>query len=323
MKEDSENSQLSEETEEILSEKLALAMQIAKEAVSELEIPEFSYDDERLLSLRWMVFYKEEGNDITLSIQLNSLSVGTMFQTSLGLIVFHILSELNRLFASKKAMKLLGVEESERGLTIYDKTLSLTKLYINYLPLVIFHSFHQALSETIISYIKKSLEYDLREHWEELDLPKNFSLVPDNNFSKILELFPDTNLPVLQTLDEVNEEFSAYRKSAFSNRKALFNQEVFSQLPVLYKELRLLYKEAKKEYVTEKEAFDRVSRRRGGDNWETYWEEVCEEKFPSLFFTSEIQFYPASQLAYRQLADLYGFDEEYMQKLVRNAKKQL
>jgi len=186
-----------------------------------------------------------------------------------------------------------------------------------------FHALFQNLNEVFISHIKKFVEYDLREHWEELGMPKDFSLVPDNNLSEIVKSFPESELLLLKFLENTNQEFSAYRKSAFTDRKAWLTPEAQANLPNEYDNLRLQYKDIIKECKIEHEAFFRINRRATFDDWKKHWQEFCDEKFPDLSLTNEVENYTASQLAYRNLANIFGFSPDYMEKIIRNAKRKL
>jgi len=299
-----------------------LVARITKEAIKNLGIPYLSSDDEeQFTNPRWNIFYQEVGKDILLSIQLTPCMTRGMVHTSLSRVVWSLLNEIEILLSNPRAMTLLKVEESEREAVIYDKTLKLTQDYIHYLPIVVYHSFHQTLNEVVISYIKKIVDFDLREYWDKIGKPqKNFTLLPNNELKDIERSFPETNFWLLNGLQTIDEECSIYRKGALSGRKVwLNNPEALAKLPSAYKQFKFQYKEAKREHKLEYEAFKRINPRASNAKWEKHWEKVYDEKFPNIYQT-ELTSYSASELAYRQLAETYDFSPEYMMKLVRIEK---
>lgn len=322
MSEEQNDNQLSpEETEEIYKRQRPLAFRIAKEAVKLANLPLYDPNDEPFTNLRWRVSYGEVNQDIALTIELNPIFTRAVVHSSLGLVAWEILRELELLFSNPRALKTLAVEDFELEDTIFEKASQLTRDYIFHLPFVIFHSFHQNLNEAIISHIKKFVDSDLREYWDKIGKPqKNFTLLPNTELKDIERLFPETNFQLIKGLQAINEEFLIYRKGALSNRKVwLNNPEAIAKLPSEYEQLKIQYKEAKREYKLQYEAFKTINPRANNDKWIQHWEKVYDEKFPNIYQT-ELPNYSASSLAYRQLADTFDFSAEYMEKIVRNAK---
>ena len=325
MSEEKNNNQPTpEETEEIYKRQRPLAFRIAKEAIKLANLPLYNSDNEPFTNLRWRVSYGEVNQDITLTIELNPIFTRAVVHSSLGVVAWEILKEMELLFSNPKALKILAVEDSELENTIFEKASQLTRDYIIQLPLVIFHSFHQNLNEAIISHIKKFVDSDLREYWDKIGKSqKNFTLLPNTELKDIERLFSDTDFQLIKGLQAINEEFSIYRKGALSNRKVwLNNPEAIAKLPSDYEQLKIQYKEAKREYKLEYEAFKRINPRSNNDKWIQHWEAVYDEKFPNVY-QMELPNYSASELAYRQLADIFDFSFEYMKKIVRNAKMQV
>ncbi|CAN5485364.1 hypothetical protein BH10ACI1_BH10ACI1_22080 [soil metagenome] len=258
----------------------ALALKISKEAIIALNLPEMiSAEREAFTKKRYEVFYQEEETNIALSIEFDPGFTKGMLHISLTSFVWHILMEIESLLSNHKAIEQLAIKDSEREKVIFDKTLALTKEFILHLPAIIFHSFHQTAKETIINHIKKIVESDLREHWGEMHLPKDFTLLPKNNLKDLLKLFPNTKLIFCEYLEDVDQEFTAYRKGIYSNRQVLLTPQAFANLPNDYENLRILYKQAKNEYILEYQAFERINR--GTTNeWGIYWEKVYDEKLP-------------------------------------------
>ena len=321
MSEEQNDSKISSVEVENNNRQLALAIQIARQAVINLKIPEFTGRG-GFVNQRWNVFYLDKGNDISLGVEFNPPITSSMLYTSLGHVAWRMLREINLLLSNSEVLNSLGVEELDRESTIYDKTLVLTTDYIVRLPMVIYHSFHQTVNEVLVSHVKKFVEYDLREHWESLGFPKDYSLVPENNLNNLVKLFPEVSFELIPHLEIIDEEFSAYRKAAFSDRKIWLTPQVFSKLPDDYEQFQIQYKKARKEHNSLKKAYFKVNRRATFEDWDKHWVETSSQDFPNLFLAHETQNYTPSQLAYRHLAQSFGFSADYMEKLVINARKQ-
>jgi hypothetical protein len=195
--------------------------------------------------------------------------------------------------------------------------------YIYHLPAVLYHSLIQILRESFANYLKKIIEPRLRKYWENIGLEKNFTLTSDNNLHNFTALFPETKLTFIEWMEEKDKEFSDIRKRAFGDRKAWLTEQKLLELPNDYKKLRLEYKQAKQEYKSLHEAFSQLNPKASKDEWKAKWDEVSREKFPTLIFLNKITETASCELAYFQLADLYGHGAEYMKKKVREARHKL
>lgn len=319
---------MKETEDEIFNRQRPIAFKIAKEAVEAANIPLLSDNDFNFIfdfiNERWRIFYREENQDIALTIQLNPNPTKAIVHLSLGLIAWGILQEVENLLSNPDAMEMLAVKENEREDEIYNKTLRLTKDYINYLPIVMFHSFHQALNETIISHIKKFVDYDMRHHLDQTDKPdKKFTLLPNNSLNDIRKLFPAIEFDLIHSLGMINEEFSVYRKAAFRDRQVWLTPIAFAKLPAHYEQLKLEYKNARSSYKVEQKLLKPISRRSTFEEvWKKHWEVFCDENFPNLYFPEEVLVHSASELAFRQLGEIFGISESYMEILVGNARQQ-
>jgi hypothetical protein len=312
-----------EETEAISNRQPQVALEIAKEAVKLANIPQqISYKAE-FTNPYWYVSYKELNKDIILTIHLQG-ATKTILDTSLGYIALLILGELELLLSNEKALKLFAAEESEHESEIFRIAVDLTRSYIDYLPLVAYHSFHQALNESLISHIKKIVDYDMRRYLEEIGEPnKKFTLLPNNKLSDIIKLFPDINFELLPFLERKLEEFSVYRKASFGDRQVWLTPETFAELPANYEKLKLQYKEAKKQYKIEYRELRKVNRRSSfEDDWKKHWEEYANKNFPDVVYYDELLNYSAAELAQRQIGEMFGISASYMETLISNAKKQ-
>lgn len=321
MVEKQNNNQLSSDESEKQKDQRRTALRIVKEALIRANIPQMPPNDD-FTDQRWRVSYKEENQDFVLIVQLNTVFSKAIFHTPLSLVAWNIMNEVELLLANPAAMEKLGVDESERESVIFDESVALTADYIRHLPIVLFHSLHQTLEESMISYIKKLVDYNLREWLDQQGTPqKKFTLLPNNKLKDITKLSPNTESHLINFLDEINKEFSIYRKGALSDRKVwLNNPQSLSKLPSDYEQLRLKYRKVKNEYKTQRNAFYTMHRRATENDWANYWQEFCEENFPDLLQTDKVMSYSASELAYRQLAESFGFSAGHMERIVKSEK---
>lgn len=302
-----------------IEERKNLTFKIASDAIRELNVPEFNLERSEFTQNKSGVFYTEREMDIDLCIEFRLTFTTGYLQTSLIGFVFNIIDELELLYESPKAKEILELDDNDKNEVIYQKALDLTKQYIAHLPNVIFHSFHQTAKETIVNYLKKMVEHDLRESRKIQGLPDNFSLTPNNNLEEIVKLYPEGQFGFCERLEMIDKEYTTYRKTAYKDRKVWLKNQNPENLPKEYEALRLLFNQAKKEYKIQFDAYNVINS--NISNWESYWEKVFNEKFPSLMLTEDFQFEDASYLAYQQLSDKYDHNAEYLKRLVRNSKK--
>lgn len=293
-----------------------LAFDIAKEAINDLNIPILD-NDVPFTQLNYALYYQEIEPDIILCIELKPLFTTGYIRTSIVGFVWNALYDLDLLHSNSEAREILDLDDESKDEIIHRRALDLTKHYILYLPTVFFHAFHQTAKETIISYIKKMVEVEMRDFWQEQGFPDKFTLIQNDSLEKIINLFPTNQVSFSLNLETIDQEYSAYRKAAFKNRNVWLEQN-FDNLPQEYEELRQLYKTAQKEHKAELEAFSRINR---GNlkRWETHWEEFFTIQFPILI-DKNVDLEQASFLAYKQMAEKYDFSVEYISKLIKNSR---
>ena len=141
------------------------------------------------------------------------------------------------------------------------------------------------------------------------------------NLKDLIKRFPDKHLNLLKTLENVEDEFSVYRKNSFKNRQVWLNKEAKGQLHEGYQQLRKRYVEAKKVYQTEYDAFFRIKRNATTDDWKAHWNSVFSEKFSDLMPNPDFDSLEPSKLAYAQAAKTYDYTPEYIPKIIREQKQ--
>lgn len=285
------------------------ALEMAEIPISE-DLPE-----EFPENLRWQKYYKIIEKEVVYVIKATTGFSEFKFETELISITWKILDDLSNLFDDKNAVKLLYIKEEE-GADLTDEAVNILQAFINYLPLVLFQGYHQVFKESIADYIKKYLEPRLRDNWNNEGFEKTYTLLPEKNLKNLLNLFPNSNLQLIELIEIVDDEFTRYRNAAFSDRKVWLTTEKFPLLLKDYEKLRVEYGKAKKIYSKKRKAYFEINRRSSPDDWDNYWKEYTAKEFPELSKTNEIRDYNASQLAYWQLAERFDYTWEYMEKII-------
>lgn len=295
--------------------------EIAKQAVKDSNLPERTPLNNST-NLRWQMSYQIQNKDVVVSIAFNSPITRGIANYSLGCVAMVVFDTITELFSDQKAKDFFDISEDEIDDEIFLQSVRLVNWFVSQMPISLFNSIHQSLSESTVSYVKKIVEYDLQDFYREKNVNSDSNLLPSNELADIKRLFPNVNLPLISLLREIEEEFSSYRKGSFSNRKAWLNQDASKTLPDRYEELRQKYALAKKEFKKKKEAFYEINRKATSEDWKTFWTNYSEQEFPELFLLDEFMQDLPSDFAYRQLAKFFGFSKDYMVKLIQNSRKQ-
>lgn len=316
---------MSEESHQLNAEPdrpdLASALIIAREAVQRMNIPDVStYYDERP-NLRFYIYCEHTERDLALIVEVNAVISNSITKTSLVLVAWTIQEEVRRLLQDADARKFLFVEDDEIEQVIHDETLTILLGYITYFPMTLFHTEHQILKETLLDYLKKTIEPRLNNYASTQGLSNDIKLVQDNHLQTILDLFPKAYLPIITLLEQTDMEFTEYRKNITKDRKVWLTNVNLENLPNEYKNLSNQYKKAKAEYETFSKEFFRENRSATFEQRDEQWRKHCLGKFPELFFPEKVEDFEAFKLAQIQLADKYGYKPSYMERLITQAKE--
>jgi hypothetical protein len=179
--------------------------------------------------------------------------------------------------------------------------------YVNQIPVVMFQNLSQALNDAVQSHIKTHVEPLLKEHWQTLGLPKDFTVTPSADFNKEFE--------------NIDEQFKALRQGFLGNKRAWLTNEKRAKLDEEHEQFRSEYQVAKDYYNQSRKAFFAGKRNRTEDDWAEEWKTQSYRMFPTLNYRclDEINSYLPYELAYIHLADSYGYSAEYIRKLVTKA----
>jgi hypothetical protein len=296
------------ESQKLEREKWECALSILKEAINSAGIRDVSeYKGELLGSSRWHVFYQEIQNNILLKMFVDGM-FGTM-HADVELIVTArwVLREVENVLNRPDANRLFNFTEEEYSDVLRENVRMILTTLINQIPVVSFQIMNQAFSDAIQAHIKTYIEPTLKEHWQSLGMPKNFTV----------SLSDDLN----NHLQSVDEQFNALREGLRGNKRARLTSERRANLDDEHEQFRSEYQAAKDYYNHSRKAFFAGKRNRTEDEWVEEWRTQSYRMFPTLYSRclDEINNYQPHELAHIHLANSYGHGTEYIKKLVTQA----
>jgi hypothetical protein len=288
-------------------EKWEFALSVLKEAVANAGIKGISEYKGEPLNFRWHVFYLETDKDVILKLLVQGLFGRISADVSLIMPARWIIDEVEFVLTQPDATRTLDFSEEERPEVLRENARMILTGYINQIPAVAFQILSQALQDAVQSHIKTYVEPRLKEHWQSLGLPKDFTVSPSEDFNEYLK--------------SVDEQFNVLRQSFLGNKKARLTDERRANLNNEHEQLRSEYQAAKEYYYQSRKAFFAGKRNRTEDEWAEEWRTQSYRMFPTLFYRclDEINDYQPYELAHIHLADFYGHGVEYIKKLVTKA----
>lgn len=121
----------------------------------------------------------------------------------------------------------------------------------------------------------------MREEWDNKEIRQSLRLIDGDSLRSLMKNFPNTDLPFLRVLDNVDRSFSKYRKESVAGRDIWLTTELRSGgLADEYDRLRPQYARAKAEVKTQKKAY--LKARKNIDKWPLEREQFLDEQFPDL-----------------------------------------
>lgn len=306
-----------------------LAISLTKAVFKEMEIGDASEYQERKYSGFSCHLYKTESErDAKIYAEIGYELGIIKLEFSLVLITHHIIEFLEKMLSNENASEVLkpsviyelkkrnidiltlfGIGESEVQEQIEDKTKRVLELFINNIAMFTRISVVDALGHSVTGYYQHVIKELLKEHWTELGLPRNFSLLTQTD------------------LDEIRK-YNVDRKRWFlGDKKQLLNDLRFERLADEDGELKKQYKTAKVRYIEAKRSFESLNRNASREDWLEKWFDLRMEEFPTLSYKALdlIEEKRPFELAIIHLADLFGYDEETMRRKItqsRNFRKQ-
>jgi hypothetical protein len=290
-----------------LYEKFELALSILKEAVTNAGIKNITEYNGEPLNLRWHVFFQETDKDVILKLLVQGLFGRISADVSLILTATWILDEVEAILSQPDAMRTLDFSEEDRAEVLRENTRMVLTGFIIQFPIVSFQILSQALNDAVQSHIKTYVEPLLKDHWQSLGLPKDFTISPSQQFNNALK--------------NIDDQFTVLRQQFLGNKRARLTDEKRANLDIEHEQLRSEFQVAKDYYNQSRKAFFAGKRNRTDDEWKEEWTTQSYRTFPTLLYRclDEINNYLPYELAHMHLADFYGYSVEYIKKLVTQA----
>lgn len=290
-------------------ERWELALSILREGVAAAGIKDISEYTGEPSNTRWEVFSHQLPRDVILEMSVRGLFGRVHADVSLITTAVWIMDEVERVLDRPDANQLLDFVDEERPELLRENMRMIVTNLVRRLPAVAFQLLNQAFQDAIDSHIKTHVEPLLKEHWQTLGKPKNFTISPSTELN--------------EELQRTDEQFKILKEILRGNKKAGLTKEKRANLDVEHEQLRSAYQAAKDYYEQTRKAFFAGRRNRTRDEWEEEWRKLSLRMFPDLFYRClyEINDYPPFELAHIHLADSYGSGVEYIKKLVSRASK--
>jgi hypothetical protein len=133
------------------------------------------------------LFYEDRQNDVILKMFVQGYFGSFHADVSLIICAKWILDEVDRILSQPDADRLLSFAEQERPELLRENTRMILMAFVSRIPVVAFHSLSVALSESVDSHLKLYVGPLLKEHWQSLGLPEDYSLTPTKIFTDALQ----------------------------------------------------------------------------------------------------------------------------------------
>lgn len=317
-----------ESTQEKIN-RLNLATSLAKEVVQEMEIEDIANYQESDYEGFTCYFYKmERERDIKIYAEVGYEFGQIKLEFSLLMITHHIIELLEKILSNETAAEILkpsviyelkkrkiniltlfDLDESDVQEEIKISTKRVLKMFINNIALFTRATVVDAFGHSVIGYYQHVIRELLKEHWAELGLPKDFSLLTQTD------------------LDEIRQYNVDRKRWLIGDKKHLLSDWRLEGLADEADNLRKQYKIAKTQYKELKRSFELLNKSASREDWLEKWIDLRMEEFPTLNFMplDLIEEKRPFELSIIHLADFYGYDEETMRKKIthsRNLKKQ-
>lgn len=309
--------------------RLELAVALTKEAVEELGIEDISNYQERDCSGFKCYFYKmETERDVKIYAEVGYEFGRIKLEFSISIITNQIIEFIEKMFSNERiseilkpevikilqtknidALTLFSLEESEVEDVIKVYSKNILKMFIQNISLFTRATVVDALVHSLTGYYQHVVKGLLKEHWAELGLPKDFSLLTQSD------------------LEEIQRYNIDIKRWFLGDKKQLLNDWRLEGLADEAENLRKQYSELKGTYKKFKNSFELLNRRSTNEEWLEKWKDIQISDYPTLNFKAMglVEEYRPFELALIHLADFFGYDEETIRKkiiLSRKLKKQ-
>jgi len=302
-----------------------LASALTKEVVQELGIEDITSYEARDCSGFKCYFYKMEGeHDVKIYAEIGYELGRIKLEFSIGIITNQIIEFIEKMLSNERipellkpevmkvlraknvdALTLFGLEESEVEDVIKDCSKKVLKMFFQNISIFTRASVVDALGHSLIGYYQHVVKELLKEHWGELGLPKDFSLLTQSD------------------LEEIQRYYTDRKRWFLGDKKQLLNDWRLEGLADEAEDLRKQYSELKGNYKKLKSSFELLNRRSSNDEWLEKWKDIQISDYSTLNFKAMdlVEEYRPFELALIHLANFFDYDEETIRKKVNLSRK--
>jgi hypothetical protein len=285
-------------------EKLQLIYSIIQEALNNIGIKDISTYNGEPLTQRWHLFSSKIGDETVLRMYVQGIFGTINADVSLFDAALRAIGETEGVLNRPDATELFDFSEEERPELLRENARMIVERFVRHIPIIFFQLISTALRDSIEAHVNNHVKILLKDHWQTLSKPPNFTLTPSDEF--------------IDHVKRIDKEFTALRKGILGDKKAWLTDERREQLPEEHEQLKAAYQEAKDFYTQLHKAFISGKRNRTVDEWNTEWMTTSVRMFPNLYYSclSKINDYQPYELAHMQLAEMFDYKPQYMAKLI-------
>lgn len=251
-------------------EKWELALSILKEAVAAAEIKDISEYKGEPLNLRWHVFSQATPKDVILKMLVQGTFGTINADVSLIVTAKLVVDEVDAKLSQPDANRLLDFAEEEYSEILRENARMILTALVNQIPVVAFALLSRAFQESIQSHIKTYVEPRLKEHWQSLGLPEDFTISPSEELN--------------EDFRRIEVQFESLKQQFLGNKRARLTEERLANLANEYEQLRSAYGVAKDFYNQSRRAFFSGRRNRTEDEWKEEWMSLGSRMFTELHY---------------------------------------
>lgn len=285
-------------------EKWELARSIVKEAIRNVGIQDITEYKGEPLTQRWHLFSSNSGDDVVLRMYVQGIFGVINADVSLLNAARWAVDEAETVLDRPDATELLAFTEEERPELLRENARMIVERLVRQIPIIFFQLMNAAFRESLEAHINNHVKFLLKDHWQALGKPENFTLTPSDEF--------------LYQAKRIDDEFEALRKGILGNKRAWLTEDRLKQLPEEHEQLRVSYQAAKDYYNQSRKAFFFGKRNRKEDEWQQEWMAASVRMFPDLSYRclNEINSYQPFELAHMHLGEMFDYSSQYIAKLI-------
>jgi hypothetical protein len=295
------------EDQQRTNEERDFILSVLKEAIISAGVKSVAEYKGEPLTNRWHLFFREYPTDIILKMIVFDLFGTINADISLLLPAKWIIDEIKTALNQPDANLLFDITDEDHPEMLRENAQMILTALIKRIPTVAVRFLSQSLAESFQWHITTHIEPRLKEHWQSLGKPKDFTITFSKEFTEAIQ--------------STNEQFEVLRKELLGDKKARLTDERRANLDKEHEELRVAYQGVKDYYDQSRKAFFAGQRGRDRVQWKEEWETLSLHMYPNLHYQClyEINDYQPFELAHKHLADFYGRAPSYMVKLVGDA----